>query len=87
VASAAAPQPAVESAPAVRETPKPAVEPAAAESRTADSPPAQVVGASKANHSGEEADEHAISSKEMADEEGEGIVRKRRGIRLKQDLN
>ena len=86
VASAAAPQSAVESAPVLSETPTP--EPASAEAMAAvGSPPAHATGVPEANHSGEEADEHAISSTEMADEESEGIVRKRRGIRLKQDLN
>jgi hypothetical protein len=52
-----------------------------------DTATAQAAIASDANHSGEEADEHGISSPELSDEESTGIVRKRRGIRLKQDLN
>jgi multidrug efflux pump subunit AcrB len=89
VASAAAPQSVIESVPEPREIPAPApvVTEAKTKAKTADSHAARTVIENEVNHSGEEADEHAISSPEMADEEGEGIVRKRRGIRLKQDLN
>jgi hypothetical protein len=87
VTSSAAPQPVVESAPKPRETPAPEPVVAEAKAKTVDSPAARTAIENEANHSGEGADEHAISSPEMADEEGEGIVRKRRGIRLKQDLN
>jgi hypothetical protein len=91
VASTAAPQTVVESAPEPRETPAPAPEPVLAEAntkaKTADSRAARTATENEANHPGEGADDHAISTPEMADEEGEGIVRKRRGIRLKQDLN
>jgi hypothetical protein len=53
-----------------------------------DVPLARAVSADDADHSGEETDEITTSSTGVADEdEGEGIVRKRRGIRLKQDLN
>jgi hypothetical protein len=53
----------------------------------AGSPAAHPVSVNEANPSGEKADESAISARELEDEEGEGTVRKRRGIRLKQDLN
>jgi hypothetical protein len=82
--SAAAPQIVVESTPALDDTPAPAPEPVSA---GPGAPFAQGASVHDANHSGEEADEHDISSPEMSNEEGEGIVRKRRGIRLKQDLN
>jgi hypothetical protein len=87
VASAAAPQPVDESAPVLSEASVPAIEPVSAEAMAASAPVVHAASANDANHSGEEADEHVTSSPEMADEEGEGIVRKRRGIRLKQDLN
>jgi hypothetical protein len=81
----------VKSAPKPRETPAPepvvAVAKTKSKTKTADSPAARTAIENEANHSGEGADEHAISSPEMADEDGEGVVRKRRGIRLKQDLN
>jgi hypothetical protein len=83
VASAAASQPAVKAVPAPPATPAPV--PASAEAITAGDTAA--ASASDANHSGEEADEHGISSPELSDEDGQGVVRKRRGIRLKQDLN
>jgi hypothetical protein len=79
----------VETAPESREKPAPEPAPAKAKTRakTTDSPAARTAIENEANHSGEEADEHVKSSPEMADEDGEGVVRKRRGIRLKQDLN
>jgi hypothetical protein len=43
--------------------------------------------ADDADHSGEEADEPSTPSGNMADEGGQGIARKHRGIRLKQHLN
>jgi multidrug efflux pump subunit AcrB len=87
VASAAAPQSAVESALVPSQTPIPAAPEPVAETMASGSSAAQAMSTEDADHSGEEADELAMSSPETADEEGEGIVRKRRGIRLKQDLN
>ena len=89
VASAAVSQPAARAAPEppASPAPTPAPEPASAEAMASGGPSAPVASANDANHSGEEADEHGISTPELADEESAGIVRKRRGIRLKQDLN
>ena len=87
VASAAAPQSVVESTPVLGESPAPAPEPVSTEVMSASAPSVQAASVNDANHSGEEADEHDTSSPEMTNEEGEGIVRKRRGIRLKQDLS
>jgi hypothetical protein len=85
-ASAAAAPSAVDTAPTApppSETPVPVP----AQAMDAGSPGAHAVSVNDANPSGEKADESAITSRELEDEEGEGTVRKRLGIRLKQDLN
>jgi hypothetical protein len=85
--AAASLQPAGETAPALHGTLVPASGPVGAETVAGSGSGAEAVFADDVDHSGEEADEIAMTSSEMADEEGEGVVRKRRGIRLKQDLN
>jgi len=87
VTSAAASEPVVEPAPV--QTEAAAAAPAAVSAETMPEPPkvAQTAVTTDANHSEEDADEDSVSSADMANEDGEGIVRKRRGIRLKQDLN
>jgi hypothetical protein len=91
VASAAVSQPAARAAQELPVSPEPAtapaIEPVPAETMTSGGPSSPAASANDVNHSGEEADEHGISTPELSDEEGTGIVRKRRGIRLKQDLN
>jgi len=86
--TAASLQPAGETAPALG-TPVhlPTSEPVVAETVAGSGSAAEAVFADDVDHSGEEADENPMTSSEIADDtEGEGTVRKRRGIRLKQDL-
>jgi hypothetical protein len=84
VASEAAAQPAGESAVVLDEAAASAPESAPPPvSVPATPPPAAAV----VNHPGEDADEGSVSSADLANEDGEGVVRKRRGIRLRQDLN
>jgi hypothetical protein len=90
--SAVAAQPPVDSASRMSEAPAPAPapasEPALPGSMGEEASVVQSAVADDADHSGEGHDESATSATGGEDEgESEGIVRKRRGIRLKQDLN
>jgi multidrug efflux pump subunit AcrB len=67
-------------------SPSPTPEPVLSEPMADDVSVVHSLGADDVDHSGEDFDEPVTSSTEAADQSG-GIVRKRRGIRLKQDLN